>query len=633
MTKKLLYVNSNFTRHGFTSIEALFGLLIFLIFGVGSLEMIKFTAGNSMISRVSALRDGVFSQLNQDLRIPSYLAASMNHPNNLELLRCVTGKNQGTVVEDGCNANTTYPFTMLVNNTVVAAGPNQNTFPLLYALNGQICTAAPETCPLRAVTTFTPYCANGTAICTRADKVAVSLTVEVNPLHPQIAVRPTTEQITLDIGAFSGGNCPPGRINRGYRANGLVDCWVWQLGSNKPSASGATYRDDEGLSITVDAAGNIYYGGVTYGSFAGHTNSSGDPEIFVGMMDGFGVTKWTNQFSVGTSGDLGSIAFNLADSSIYITGKGNFSSDGKKKGKSGQSDAFVMKLDTQGNEIWTYSMGGKMGSMGKALTFDSVGNAVAAYVSGENKAANMAWGLADFYIEKVDPSGDKVWELQVGAQKDSSRMVRVVTDLNDNTFILGSTDVNNNATQNDTYVAKISEAGVLSGQQTYSFTNNEELPQDLVVNSTTGEVLVGGQTRASTSSNWEIFILKFNAADITLPPTTKTITFPGNNYLRKMSIDNGKIFLAVETDGALPGYQNQGGLDAYVAQLDSNLNVVWTKQTGTAGDDTIADVVTRTVNGMIFTYIVGSTNNSFSTWLNEAPSRDLFFAKFENNGR
>ncbi len=618
--------NKTLKKLGFTTIEAVFGLLIFLIFGVGSLEMIKFTAGNSMIARVQGLRDGLFAQLNQDLKIPAYLSATMNDAANGSLVQCVTGKTNGALLEDGCNANTNYPLSFITSNRV-STGTGE-----LYSMSGGKCQGDQTKCPIMAVTTFSAFCEGGKATCTRAQKIILNLSVQINPQFKQVMVNPTSEQTVLDIGAFSGGPCPSGRISRGYLPNGLPDCWVWQIGSAKPSTSGANYRDDEGLSITVDPSGNTYFGGITYGSFGNHT-SGGSGEIFVGMIDGFGNTKWVNQFSTGASAGLGSIAFNLADNSIYITGKGSMSGS-KAKGKSSKSDAFVMKLNTSGETLWSYSLGSQMGSMGKSIAFDNNGNSITAFIAGENKAGNMAWGLSDFYISKTDSEGNEVWTTSVGTKKDSSRMVRVVTDLNDNTFILGSSGEANNYTQTDTYVGKLSSTGDILSQVTYNYTNNEEAPQDMVVNTTTNEIVVGGQTRTDSSSPWSVYLLKFDAANLAAAPTVKTIAFSGNNLLQKMSIDsNGNTYIAVNTDGALTGFTNAGQQDVYIAKLDSNLDVVWSRQLGTGGTESIADIVTRTIAGQAYTFIIGSTTNSFAGWLNEAPSRDIFFAKFESNGR
>jgi hypothetical protein len=92
--------------------------------------------------------------------------------------------------------------------------------------------------------------------------------------------------------------------------------------------------------MAADGSGNIYVAGWTSGTFSGQT-LSGDSDTFIAKYDSSGNEVWTRQY--GTSGHDGAYAM-VADGSgnIYVAGW----TDGTFSGQtsSGSDDAFIMKL-------------------------------------------------------------------------------------------------------------------------------------------------------------------------------------------------------------------------------------------------------------------------------------------------
>lgn len=82
---------------------------------------------------------------------------------------------------------------------------------------------------------------------------------------------------------------------------------------------------------------------------------------------------------------------------------------------SGQ-DAFMAKVDTQGELIWNTFLGGSGTDLGIGIALDGVGNA---YLSGES---NAAWGSPvrayasayDAFVAKLSPNGDLTWNTFLG---------------------------------------------------------------------------------------------------------------------------------------------------------------------------------------------------------------------------
>jgi hypothetical protein len=100
---------------------------------------------------------------------------------------------------------------------------------------------------------------------------------------------------------------------------------------------------DEAQDIAVDANGNVYVTGYTYGSLDGNVNS-GDADLFLIKYNQGGIKEWTKQ--IGTAFD--DIAYGISidtSGNAYITG----STDGTLGDSNyGEYDIFVTKYNSDG---------------------------------------------------------------------------------------------------------------------------------------------------------------------------------------------------------------------------------------------------------------------------------------------
>jgi hypothetical protein len=145
--------------------------------------------------------------------------------------------------------------------------------------------------------------------------------------------------------------------------------------------------------IAVDSSGNIYVTGYTYTSLGGkaiwHTikyDSSGN-EVWNATFDGGGVTDIANGIAVDSAAN------------VYVTGHTVPLSGGDSK-------IVTIKYDSSGNEVWnkTYdSPSGVETDQGFDVLVDSSGNV---YVAGE---AGLTGGDTDSFLIKYDSSGNEVW--------------------------------------------------------------------------------------------------------------------------------------------------------------------------------------------------------------------------------
>lgn len=192
-----------------------------------------------------------------------------------------------------------------------------------------------------------------------------------------------------------------------------------------------------GSAIALDSSGNIY---IT-GKFHGETNFnpdgeafvvdsdassiySGQGDLFIQKMDQNGTFIW-----VKTIEDINEIATITIDSfnDIYLSGIFNETVDFDPNSEvfeltsNGESDAFIQKLDTDGNLIWAKAVGGSQADFSLDITTDAEGNVyTTGYFHGtinfdpSTDLFELTAQERDIYIQKRNSTGDLLWAKSMG---------------------------------------------------------------------------------------------------------------------------------------------------------------------------------------------------------------------------
>ncbi|MBT7492899.1 MAG: T9SS type A sorting domain-containing protein [Bacteroidetes bacterium] len=244
-------------------------------------------------------------------------------------------------------------------------------------------------------------------------------------------------------------------------SNGYSDIFILKLNSVGDfvwAISQGGYADDQGSSIALDKAGNVLSTGNFYGSgdFDPGPNthtlvSNGDFDIFISKLDSLGNFVWAKNVGSGSYYEWGnSIAlddmgnphvlgqyYGLADFDPDSIGVLNIYS-------AGEDDIFLLKLDYNGNLVWTKSFGGTSVDGGESIAIDEQGNM---YISGYfNGIADFdpgpgvynltSAGHSEVFMCKLDFMGNLIWAKSIEGNSTDKNMCLAI-DMSENIFITG----------------------------------------------------------------------------------------------------------------------------------------------------------------------------------------------------
>lgn len=198
--------------------------------------------------------------------------------------------------------------------------------------------------------------------------------------------------------------------------------WGRQLGTD---------RDEYTLNHVADKNGNIYISGKTTGNMDG--NNYGANDGFITKIDSQGKTEWSKQFGTAGDEDIQWCAIDN-DGCIYITGSTTGALQLKNSGK---EDAFVVKYTSGGEKVWSRQFGTDSTDIGKGIFADKKGNI---YITGitAGKLGEESYGKSDGFIIKLDSNGNQLICLQFGSPEDDYSY-GITGDNNSSIYVCGAT--------------------------------------------------------------------------------------------------------------------------------------------------------------------------------------------------
>lgn len=344
-------------------------------------------------------------------------------------------------------------------------------------------------------------------------------------------------------------------------------------------------------------------------------------------------------FIGGSGSDSTTDIIETSDGGYLVVGYST-STDGDISNNWGGRDVWVVKLNTAGRLEWEKSFGGSGDDQAWAVAetddnhFIVVGkNASADGLITDNKGGN------DFWVLKLNSSGDLIWEKSIGGTKsDYARDIEIAAD--GSYIILGTTeskngDVNGGSTPNfypQNWMVSLDEDGNINWNKAWGNKLNYTYGWGLCIDSDSNYVAVGvdswriHHTKINHKDNVGIFEKKFNISN------SNTSGDRGQEVVQ--TADGGYLvagLLDANGGSGVPNYH--GGTDGFLIKTDAEGNVEWQRAYGGSGDDSIFDVQVHPDGGFIFQGRTTSrdgdvTNNTTAT----SSASDIWIGRVNEMG-
>jgi hypothetical protein len=399
---------------------------------------------------------------------------------------------------------------------------------------------------------------------------------------------------------------------------------------------GVTGLDTTNASVAIDANGNVYLAGDTKGSLDGNT-LTGTRDVFVTKYNSSGVKQFTRQ--LGVAGKATFSAFSLAVDAIgnvYVAGDTYGDLDGNTL--IGTRDFFVTKYNSSGVKQYTRQLGvAGQATEGYAVATDPTGNVYVAGLTMGGLDGNTLTGTSDVFVTKYDSSGVKQYTRQLGVAGLETVGLSLATDANGNVYVAGYTtgDLDGNTLTGtiDAFVTKYNSSGVKQYTRQLGVAGLETVSNSVATDAN-GNVYVAGETYGGLDGNTltgtnDAFVTKYNSSGVKQYTRQLGVAGQATESYSLATDANSNVYMAGYTTGDLDGNTLTGTKDAFVTKYNSSGVKQYTRQLGVAGQDTRGYSVATDANGNV--YLAGDTDGGLDS-NTFTGTRDVFVTKYNSSG-
>jgi hypothetical protein len=341
-------------------------------------------------------------------------------------------------------------------------------------------------------------------------------------------------------------------------------------------------------------AGRIFILGLSWVMMWGATGVAQPPD-----------TMWTRTYG-GTGDEWARDIIQTTDGGYVIAGFTNSLG-------SGGEDAYVLKIDSAGDVVWSTTIGGAAEDRVYALDETNDGGFIAA-----GRTHSFGLDSADFYLVKLNGIGDTLWTRTYGGT--GMERAYAVQQTRDEGYIIAGYTTSFGAGLEDFYLVKTDSNGDTLWTRTYGGVGTDWAYSACQTDD--GGYILAGYTTPSEYGDASVYLVKTDQAGDTLWTRAirrnPTFYFDMAYYIQQTT-DGGYIFAGQTPDGG-----TISTADILIGKTDSQGNVEWIRNFGGNDDEDQAFQIKQTPDGCYifvgYTYCWG------------AGSMDVYLVKLDSSG-
>ncbi len=257
------------------------------------------------------------------------------------------------------------------------------------------------------------------------------------------------------------------------------DVWVLRLDENGNVKWQKTYGGsdwDKANAVAVAKNGDIIVAGQTGSSYS---------NIWVLRLDENGNVKWQKTYGR-SSGDVANSVAITPNGDIIVAGETyGFGGDGK--------DAWILRLDSKGNVKWQKIYGGRYWDEAYAVAIAPNGDVIIAGSTGRSGA-----GDSDVWVLRLDSEGNVKWQKTYGGGSDDEANAVALAPNGD--IIVAGYTYSFGAGRSDVWVLRLPEDGLIFG---FSKNSNAQVKEHIIQVNNTNAKGVYSKARITNSQALE----------------------------------------------------------------------------------------------------------------------------------
>ncbi len=350
------------------------------------------------------------------------------------------------------------------------------------------------------------------------------------------------------------------------------------------------FGSQDGYIVRFDVAGNLLWSAVVGGTAddwlrsaielpdgtimaVGTTFSfgSGNSDIYLLKLQSDGTILWSRTFG-GSAAEQGFKILFSADSQIVILGI--TSSYGQ-----GDEDMYLIKIDTAGNVLWHRTIGswGNEGAYDGCCLTDTT-----CVIVGYTTSFGAGW--YDVYVVKIDANGTPLWSTTIGGNfsdgyVDNVKAISSIVQTQDKGFLIASSSYSFGPSApiyTSIYLIKLDSSGNYQWSKTIGGSRWEY--SEAIKKTSDGFYVLVGTTASFGSGDDDVYLIKLNDNGDTL--WTRTL---GNNDYEDgtgvVPLSGGEVIV-----GGYTWSFGNGDYDFLLMRVDINGNTCSLCQTGWGGE-------------------------------------------------
>ncbi len=321
--------------------------------------------------------------------------------------------------------------------------------------------------------------------------------------------------------------------------HGGGDAWICEI----DLATGVVWKKNYGSSVFDEFTGIIQNQNGGYTCF-GQTVPF---DWLIMEVDNLGDSVWKKTY--GGSGTEYCNGMVPTEDKGYIVAGYTSSTDGDISHLKGVADIWVVRLDSVGNIVWEKTYGGSEtdGAESIVRTFD--GNYLIGGWSGSADGdRNFNYGITDAWLIKIDGQGNLLWQKSYGGS--SVETAAKIVQTSDSGFVVAGwsksddIDLSQNSGEEDVWIFKIDQTGNLQWQKSFGGSNTDEA--EAVACSKEGGYMIV----ATTESNDGDVVGHHGATDIWAIKLTDSGTLEWQRPIGGWDYESGTTGLLQSSDSA-----------------------------------------------------------------------------------